>query len=849
MSDRADFVRKAAAELCALNAAVLVGAGASSAADLPTWPELLATIKDTVPTAIQLAMNHYLEAGKYPEAAQTASMAIGERDTWNKYFEPFETVGKVTPAWNTIAALGIPKIVTTNWDNIGEDSTARVWQTAPKLYVGADEALIPGNLSTPHIIHIHGKAPKWSTLVFTKDSYDRSDKSEQYKEFWVDLLTKRPLLIIGFSGADPAFLAVREYVTKILKIGRQVRPFLILPKSRELDAFGPNAQSWVYDDAKGHAEVLAILKELRDALNAKRSDIGLDPNPFVRAGLPAIDFASRDDLIISLAGIDFRSHCSAESFVALTTVLHGLGAVDAIGVSGVRELVTSKMRVSKAEATEAIQNALEVGSSFGWLSYDKDTIRAAAATPHANKEDEERLIAHIHRSAQRRYAWNLTTRTERYIKDASLAFPEISGSRNAASILGLDDAPLPTAENLRKVLASKGLGAGDASVEQQICEAVIETFEHPPEGLQCTCSRIAFFSFVIQMASHGVGRRLLDQTKIESVYFDTQILLAAIAPGHAWHTRCLALVEKSARCCKHMFFLDGFCEELGMQFRTAQAVAERVSIDELIERSQLGDYSNGFLQAYGQWVFDGNEGDFESYCSRAGLASPIGAVLRRLGIAIVARQEPQGLDVEVYARAFEALNDGNRAALAQHEADQCLILVKSNPRYGVTQARFVTAHQKIRDVFTGQHRVMAAAMVTPVAFSQYLAALSVADIPAVSVRDMAFEAPGLHVAQALFGMLARRFEDDRDALKQLEKPEIAERIRDKIECISEDAASAKGYDARRRLVEVAFAEVVAEVEKQRANPPKRKQKRESARGAREVARQLVLKFESNLRTS
>src|SRR4051794_17456035 len=118
------FVDMAARDLASPDAASLVGAGASAGAGLPTWPQIIDQLRLLCPPPFHEGLSQFVRDEKFAEAAQLAQMALPP-ETWTRAFEAFDTHGILSSTWNTLSHLGIPKIVTTNWDNISEDSFAK----------------------------------------------------------------------------------------------------------------------------------------------------------------------------------------------------------------------------------------------------------------------------------------------------------------------------------------------------------------------------------------------------------------------------------------------------------------------------------------------------------------------------------------------------------------------------------------------------------------------------------------------------------------------------------------------------------------------------------------------------
>lgn len=102
----------------------------------------------------------------------------------------------------------------------------------------------------------------------------------------------------------------------------------------------------------------------------------------------------------------------------------------------------------------------------------------------------------------------------------------------------------------------------------------------------------------------------------------------------------------------------------------------------------------------------------------------------------------------------------------------------------------------------------------PVAFSQYLAAMSPSEIPPPSLRELAFKSPGIDIAQAVFGILISRYRADPEKLRKLGTEEVVARISEQVSKLSERFRSDEGYDARRRLREIIDVESAPAIEKE-----------------------------------
>jgi hypothetical protein len=799
------------------SSAVLVGAGASAPAGLPTWRTLLERIADALEPALGNAVRSQTAKDRYLEAAEIARQGFDSQEDWNRLLDPYDTRGVVTSTWNLVHSLGFTKIVTTNWDNIPRDSFAKVWQRAATEYIGPLSGIQAVRSSYPHIVYAHGKAPQWNSIVFTRSSYASAEDDDRYRAFWVDLVTKRPLLIVCFSGLDPAFQRVLTYVRDVLGIAHLASPVVIHPRSAPLDRFGPRALSLEYDDSAGHEPLAELLRNLRDALSTARTHKGLDTNPLRRSGIPALDLASRDSLLFALIGVDFRLHCSSESLLALVSLVQQAAAGTNATIDTIAEATAERMRVSLVEARDAAENAVSVAKSFGWITTDAVAIKPTTLLPRPHIDSLAPLVEAVFRKAQGSIRWTMTAAARRYIQDAILAYYGATAGRSAASVMGLDIGGDTTARQLRTALSAKGLAIGTTGIEQQVCDAVVYLLDSVPPELTEICGKLSSFAFAAELASLSKGRELLSgHGDPERVYFDTNVVLPAIAPGHRWHSRCAALIEKCTRYVPRNLILDGFIEELHLQFIDALSLAgEEPDPGRFYWLAATHDRPNGFLEGFLGWAGDRtSDASFQHYCAAYGLSRDVALRVQGLGLQIVRAPKVHGRFAEAHSTVmFGMSRDDRNTELGRHEADQVvLILSENHGHHDFPLSRFVTAHMKLRNFLVAKFPEASSAFVPPVAMSQLIATVHPSEIPPASLRELAFSSPGLIVTEAVFGMLIHRTRHDVTKLRTLASEEVAEMVRTRVRDVSQRFSDTRGIDARRHLVEVISREVIPDIE-------------------------------------
>jgi len=809
-----------ASELCDPRAAVLVGAGGSAGAGLPTWKEFLTGIASKLPDPFGATVAAFVAAGQYQDAAEVARRATKDPAVWHEHFAPFARTGIATSVWRLVAAMGIPKMVTPNWDNVAQDSFADVWHRSPAAHVGVDEILTPLTDPYPHIVHPHGKVPRWSSLVFTGAEYDAAERDPQYQEFWIDLLLRRPLLIVGFSGEDPAFAKILGFVRSELRIIHKIQPIVICPEGTDVSRFGGHARVLSYQPEPDHRGATELLRNLRDRMSVARRALAQADNPFERAGLPAFFTANSDELIFALVGANLRQHCSAELFTGMAILLGRLHSAGSITVEEMSGLISLRMRLSGVEADQLAEQVFQAARSYGWVSDATPGVKATELTPRPDPMSFTSAIEEVRNNAQRPVSWIRSPRHDTYVRSAILQFLGSEGGRAARSLLGLELGTEVDARALQYSLERSRASVGDGTVERQICAAVIAFVSEPPPAFADTLGRLSNFALVQSLVALSSGRNLLRTlAPVDTVYFDTNIILPAIAPGHRWSARCASLISRCRRHISQVLVLDGFAEELQIQLREAESLAGSAKTSEdLYQLSWTHGRSNGFLDAYANWSELNGLSSFEEYRRSVGLGDPLER-LRGLGCRVVSPPRDWGHEAEVHARVIAHFSgSGRNDKLVRHEADQIALLARENKGKRFPGSRFVTAHERLRGFLVRDHFAVAAAVSPPIALAHLLAATSPTDVPPESLRDLAFEGPAVQVAEIVFGMLLTRWKKDTNRLKQLASEDITEEISTHLRRLNDRLVENGSVDARRELLELVEHDVIPRVERRASQP-------------------------------
>lgn len=824
-----NIIEQCAADMAQPNAAMLVGAGASVDAGPPSWRNFLTQVAETLDPDMRAAVLRLLGQKRYIEAADVAEMGTNDRGLWRRNFERFDTGNSTTKCWNLLASMGLVKIVTTNWDGVAANAFASVWKSSAPEFIGHQHLMMSLNRSTPHICYPHGKWTNPDSIIFTRSQYLQAEQSDKYRQFWISLLTAAPLLIVAFSGEDPAFRGSIEYVVSKLEI--QPSPWVICPKSMEHPSrlFGGGSRIIEYDDSQGHAPLHDLLRMLRDRIGELRADLEIDEDPFKRANVKEIGKGSEHELLLALSGIDLRRHCGTETLLGLVILLSEVGKGPATREQ-IAALTARKMLLAAPQAEQVTAAALEIGETYAWISFNGTEIRACDSLPRPDSAQLDALVDNVVARSQTPLAWSRNDRTDQYVRDALLGAVGFDSARAAESVLGLYGGGSISPDDLCFSLQKHRLAIGSPGVERQICEGAIALLSNPPKELEDVCGRLATFAFVTHAATLEEGRRLLKgHNAFNCLYLDANIALPILAQGHKWHTRCLALLHRCRKQFRRVLVLTGFLEELERQLNEARNASQSSRSTELFLVAAMAPVSaNGFLDAYAVWAEDRYDAPtFEEYLSSIGLGvgHRLEEALGGAGIEVVRLPKATPKNEEMFYRFRSILSDEARAeVLVRHEAEQLMVLAHEN-RGPTLSSMFVTAHRSLLERVALRVRSVAPAVVPPVALANLLDCLRPTDVPLGTLRELAFEAPGLEVGQAVFSTLIRRWRNEEDKIKQLDSDEIKDLLRTEIEAAAERVGELAGIDKRMRLAEVIEERVVPRIEVAvAANAPGMKEK-------------------------
>ncbi|WP_342540027.1 SIR2 family protein [Heyndrickxia sp. FSL K6-6286] len=220
-----------------------LGAGVSIPFKLPSWKNLLLQLDKGLNETNREKYIDLIQQGDYLKALSFLKIYSGlyqNEQTIKKDIKSIIKSSYIKEPNNTfhnildILKLDTQFIITTNYDNIVSDYL--------KDYRG--EFVMPQNLDTlddlqdlmeedtQKVIHLHGNADMYNSMIVTEDDYNKLYREEKIKDVLNGIMSNKTLLFIGFSFKDQYFKDLYD------KIYAQIKGehFIIIENLHPFDA-------------------------------------------------------------------------------------------------------------------------------------------------------------------------------------------------------------------------------------------------------------------------------------------------------------------------------------------------------------------------------------------------------------------------------------------------------------------------------------------------------------------------------------------------------------------------------------------------------------------------------------
>lgn len=789
------------------NPVLFAGAGVSARAEVLTWGPLLDRLKEWIrPRDAQTAnlMGEYIHEQDLITAADyfflSKRVPDGERLTAIVDHLSTGKPNELTP----LVRLPFHGFVTTNYDRCLLDAYAAAYGKAPLDFRRGDNSFSQVLwCNSPFVARIHGATELPPSIVLTSTHFLDLAQDQNYLDVLVNLFTRKNVLFLGCSFADPAVRAVFEHI------------------NRQYGPTPPGLHTALIPDDVGHEFITRLARMNVDAIRYDPSDrhraVWAAIESFHAAPPAAITVIDAPESLVAPFSAAKRYLASCYARVRLSGSVHPLREAVVEGV------VSS---VVQSHAPKAISERELVAAVHRELGITADAAKVLVEEAVDRLYDEKLCLRHKGETGGRKVAWTgkpddaneLDIALDVLVRSAvDRAFVQ-EGLRKTRDLndslrtffkemvlqrgwdLGAAFAARRSPEELdvgRLIHAScPFLSLGEIDALKRVCVGMLTS---PTDSEAKVLAELGRASFALEMAIQCPRSTLFHSTVLpEKVYLDANVLMPALTYGHQFHDVYKNTIERlrqaTLRSGSHLQVIAyyGFLNEVVSH--------RRIAINEMEEWGD--DFHNGivkealfygtanmnvFVGAYANAVQTEKGLTFSDFLSRYApytTEKELAQWVRKHGIAVQNTNEARGaefprISLELQKAYSTALASGKSAQLIEHDAVQISALFAD--REAGRRSVLVSADKRLREmVGKGKYKALTDHMISNVGLSQMIDLLVGNPGESRALASMLWTARAStrteEVRQYLVTLALREY----DEAMAMEMPKVVERIAEEV---------------------------------------------------------------------
>jgi hypothetical protein len=698
---------------------LFAGAGVSARAGLPTWGGYLTKLaaaaftydeytKFNIDRAVKDgvlgdAATFYMMCRQMPEATKLKELAL-----------PLQSFR--AEELSSLVQLPFQSVVTTNFDRALFAAFAK-HAGVSAFEVNIDDPTLDAAAFSDdfYIARIHGRVEVPPSIRLTTAALSDLENNSSYNRFLEHILTRRQVLFLGFSFLDPAIEAVLRAVRLATKSMHRQEHLALVPSDApaeflsELEAH--SIRRIEYPGVENHR---ALWDGVQAYATAQRNEakvlVDVREQPFsVAKKYLATAFA--------------RSRMGKQREPLAQAIAEGVvsGVIQAAGDAGVeegqliaqlREVLSLGEDAARSLVVQSIMSLARGGVCR--LDADGEAIRYCSIRTGVSAYDA--AVSRLTDGVINRYA--LTERgkdsvvARQFLDELFSQLLLIRGWELGAAFAGRKMPEDVDVSGVADVVNARGLKSSEISGMVRAVQNLLLRPDDEEAELLAELGRTAFGLELLLEAPHD--SLFLKRTLPERIYFDANVVMPAITPGHPQYTLfnetilSLKAAAGSAILDISLRVYEGFLNEIISHKQLARdAMRANCGEGQMWEERSVGLYGSGNVNVFVGAYFNYRETNLEiSFDDFLHIAAPynnesdLRRHLEKLGFEVVRDNQVQKKDLGDILHALEKFYsnklESNRKAATpiSHDASQLSIL-SAELQCGV-RTMFVSADRGIR---------------------------------------------------------------------------------------------------------------------------------------------------------
>lgn len=782
---------------------LFAGAGVSARANVLTWEPLLDFLKEWIRSRDPHTANIMAEYIREKDLITAADyFFLSKRVPDNERLNALvEQLNRYDPKkLHSLIKLPFRSFVTTNFDRCLLDAYAAVNQKAPLDFRRGDESFKQVQwCAEPFVARIHGGIELAPSIVLTSKHFESLTVDPSYQDILTHIFTRKNVLFLGCSFADPAVRAVFEQINKQYGATPPGLHMALIANEVDSEFIGRlnrmRVETVRYDPSNRHMEMWDAIDKFSEKLSplvpieAKAVDNSAAPfaaakhylaSCYARVKLSAKLLPLREAVVEGMVSTIIQSH--SPKGVAKDTITMEIHRQLGINIDDAKQLV--EMAINQL-TEEKLCRKHKTGTDLkiAWAGETDDANKLDQALDILVKNAVDRAVVQEGLRPKR----DLTESLRNFFREMILQRGWDLGAAFASK-------RAPEEVDVGKLLHKSCLFLSLAEIDslKRVCNQMLA---NPTDSESLILSELGRASFALELAIQSPRNTLFHSSVLpEKVYLDANVLMPALTYGHPFHDVYQSTIERlrlaATQSVGHVNVIVyyGFLNEIVSHRRLAIEEFEGwgdAFRDGIIKEAIYYGTSNMnvFVGAYANVAQTESDLDFLEFLNKYAPYSTekeLAQWVRRHGITvhennIMRGSEYASISLELQKAYADDLASGKAMRLIEHDAVQLSALFLD--REQSKRSLLVTADKRLRAmVAKGKYKCLVENMVSNIGLAQMIDLLVGNPGEARGLSKMIWAAKSSSKAEEIRQYLVTLALREYDEAMAMEMPKVVEQI-------------------------------------------------------------------------